>query len=129
MTDLQALFSTEPASFQWAAGDGRTIGTAAGAVLDLWPGRAELTAIFPPDNADLAARNGALLLLLLTATRPGWQTAGDWLTFQMRSAARGTRDQYEATNYTRGVTFRYDRQQSRATLRVLHRDTGAKTGA
>src|SRR5262245_63694268 len=72
---LQHLFSQEPASLVWSASaDGRrTVGTSEGFVLDLWPDRAEAAAVFPPDDAALAARNGTLLQLLLVAMRPDWQ--------------------------------------------------------
>ncbi len=130
-TDLQALFSKPPASFLWSPSeDGRRIvGVAEGIVLDIWPNKAEMTALFSPDRPDLAQRNGMLMLLLLTAMRPAWESAGDWLTFHLRSAARGKSPRYEDTNYTRGATFIYSRQLSRATLKVFTRDTDAKTSA
>jgi hypothetical protein len=122
--DLQALFTRPPASFLWSPSeDGRrVIGVTEGVVLDLWPDKAEMTALFPPDREDIAARNGTLMLLLLTATRPDWQSAGDWLTFHLRSAARGKSPIHEETNYTRGVTFSYSRATSRALLRVRQRN-------
>lgn len=117
--ELQALFSQPPASFQWAQGaDGdRTIGTSAGAALDLWPDRVEFAGLFPPDSPELAARNATLMQLLLTALRRDWISASDWLTAQMRMAAR-SKEFYEGPNYSRRVSFAFDRKTSRATLKV-----------
>ena len=117
--DIQSLFSQPPASFVWTqSSDGsRTMGAAPGAVLDFWPDRVELAALMPPDRADLAAHNGALLLLLLTALRRDWMTASDWLKTQMGMAARAT-GFYEGVNYSRQVSFTFDRRVSRATLKV-----------
>lgn len=116
--DLIELFSKPPASLVWSKSeDGRrTMGTSEGFVLDLWPDRVEAAALFPPDRADLSARNGALLQLLLMALRPDWQSAASWLAQAMRMAARGHR---EAINVTRRVTFVNDAAHSRATLKVL----------
>lgn len=118
--ELQALFSKPPASFSWSQSeDGRrTIGASTGCVLDLWPDRAEMVATFPPDNAALAQRNSTLMLLLLTAMRPEWQSAGNWLAVQMRQAARSKVGQVDVPNVTRQVQFKYSRQHSRATLVV-----------
>lgn len=117
--ELQHLFSQPPASFAWSkSADGnRVIGASAGAVLDLWPDRVEFAAITPPDQPDLTARNATLMLLLLTALRPEWVTAGDWLTMQLRMATR-SQGVYEGPNYSRRVVFTFDRKASQATLRV-----------
>ena len=116
--DLQSLFSQPPASFVWTQSkDGRrTMGAAPGAVIDLWPDRVELAALMPPDRADLAAHNGALMLLL-TALRRDWITASDWLKTQMGMAGR-SKGFYEGVNYSRQVSFTFDRRVSRATLKV-----------
>ena len=117
---LQALFSQEPAGLKWSASEdgSRVIGTAPGFVLDVWPDRVEAAAVFPPDDAMLAARNGTLLQLLLVAMRPDWETASEWLAQQMKLAARSKSVRPEMTNYTRGVVFVWLPQQSRATLKV-----------
>ncbi len=117
--DLQSLFSQPPASFVWTQSkDGsRTMGAAPGAVIDLWHDRVELAALMPPDRVDLAAHNAALMLLLVTAMRRDWITASDWLTTQMRMAGRAT-GFYEGVNYSRRVSFTFDRRMSRATLKV-----------
>lgn len=117
--ELQALFSRPPASFTWSQSEdgSRVMGTSEGAVLDLWPDRVEFAGLFPPDRADLAARNGTLMQLLLTALRRDWVTASDWLTTQLRMATR-TKGFYEGPNYSRRVVFTFDRQSSRATLKV-----------
>jgi hypothetical protein len=119
-TELQNLLSQPPASFQWSQSeDGtRTIGASEGCVIDLWPDRVEMAAVFPPDRADVAARNGALMALVLVALRKEWQTAGDWLAVQMRQAARAKTPLFETENYSRQVRFVFDRRHSRATLRI-----------
>jgi hypothetical protein len=118
--ELQALFSKPPASFTWSRSeDGqRIIGASTGCVLDLWADRAEMVATFPPDDAALAQRNGTLMSLLLAAMRPDWSSANDWLAVQMRTAARSKQAYIDVPNITRRVTFKYDRQHSRATLVV-----------
>jgi len=117
---LKTLLSQEPASLAWAAStDGRrTVGTAPGFVLDVWPDRIEAAALMPPDDASLAARNGVLLQLLLVTLRPDWQSASDWLSQQMRLAARSKQIRPEFTNYTRGVVLAWDRLHSRVTMRI-----------
>lgn len=117
--DIQSLFSQPPASFTWSRSEdgGRVMGTSEGAVLDLWPDRVEFAGLFPPDRADLAARNGTLMQLLLTALRRDWVTASDWLTAQLRMAARA-KEFYEGPNYSRRVVFTFSRRESRATLKV-----------
>lgn len=126
---LQNLFSQEPASFIWSAGQGRTIGTAPGFVLDLWPDRAEAAATFPPDDAMLAARNGTLLQLLLVAMRPDWESASDWLAQQMKLAARSKDARPEFINFTRGVRLVWNRAHSRATLKVIGYGSGDQSRA
>jgi hypothetical protein len=118
--ELQNLLSQPPASFTWSQSeDGtRTIGSSGGCVIDLLPDRVEMAAVFPPDRADVAARNGALMALVLVALRKEWQTAGDWLAVQMRQAARAKTPLFEAENYSRQVRFVFDRHHSRATLRI-----------
>jgi hypothetical protein len=111
------LFSKPPASFAWATNDqGRTIGTSEGFILDIWPDRVEAAALFPPDRADLAARNGTLLELLILAMRPDWQSGPSWLAQAMRMAAR--KGSFEEVNVTRRARFVWDRANSRATLKV-----------
>lgn len=118
--ELQALFSRSPASFAWSqSSDGlRTIGTSQGAILDLWSDKAQLACIMAPDDQALVNRGVALLLLLLAATRPTWVTAPDWLAQQMRMATRA-KGPYEGPNYSQRVTFFYDKQHSRALLKVV----------
>lgn len=117
-SELQQLFSQEPASLTWSEGQGHTLGTAPGFVLHLWPDRVEAAAVMARDDAALAARNGTLLQLLLVALRPDWQSASEWLAQQMRLAARSKSARPEMANYTRGVVFAWDPRNSRATLRV-----------
>jgi hypothetical protein len=119
MQKLVDLFSQAPASLSWSLSeDGtRRIGTSEGFILTLGA-TIEAAAIFPPDREDIAARNGTLLLLLLTALRPDWQTAGDWLAQQMRLARGSKHLTFEGPNYSRRVTFVWDRRHSRATLKV-----------
>lgn len=118
-TDLQALLSQPPASFEWSqSADGsRTIGTCSGCAVDLRPDRVEVAAVFAPDHADLSAHNAMLFVLILAALRPDWVTAPDWLTTQMRMAAK-THGLYEGVQYSRGVRFLWDRQTSRGLLKV-----------
>lgn len=115
---LIELFSKIP-GFAWSSSeDGqRMMGTTEGFVLDIWPGHVEAAALFPPDRADLAARNGTLFQVLLMAMRPDWQSAPSWLAQQMRRAARIGR-LFEETNVTRRVVFTWTPRESRATLRV-----------
>ena len=72
----------------------------------------------PNDDAPLVERNSVLLLLILTALRPDWPTAGDWLKTQMGMAARSRNTVYEGPNYSRQVTFGWSRKTSTATLKV-----------
>lgn len=116
-SEIIALFTQAPASLVWSEADGRAIGTSEGFVLDIWSDRAEAAALFPPDRADVARRNGVLLQLLLAALRPDWAGSETWLAQQMRLAAR-TATPFEAPNITRRVRFRWDRTRSRATLVV-----------
>lgn len=117
--DLQALLSQPPANFVWSSSaDGRrTLGTAPGAMIDLWPDRVELVAIFPPDDLALAQHNGALLLLVLCALRPAWEGVPAWLKVQLDLAKRA-KVLHEGTHYGQRVTFIYERRYSRATLKV-----------
>lgn len=119
MPTLEELLSSPPASFQFSKSDDgtRTIGTSAGIVVDITADRVEAAALFPPDNAELAERNGVLLLLLLTYLRPDWQSAGSWLATQMQLAAR-TKKPFDSQNFTRRVTFAWQAIASRATLRI-----------
>lgn len=119
-TDLQTLLSQPPASFAWSSSeDGqRTIGTCPGCGVDIWADRVSVAALMPNDNPELVERNSVLLLLILTALRPDWVTAGDWLKSQMGMAARSKEAVYEGTNYSRRVTFGWSRKTSAATLKV-----------
>ncbi len=112
--ELQELFSKAPASFQWSQSeDGtRAIGVSAGAVLDLLPDQAQLALTFPPDEPELAARNGTLALLLLTALRPDWDGASRWLADVMRRRER------EAVSASRQLRWTWSPRESRATLKV-----------
>jgi hypothetical protein len=120
LPDIKALFSKPPASFAWSqSSDGtRTLGTSPGAIMDIWPGTVQLACIMAPDDQALVDRGVALLLLLLAALRPAWVTAPDWLAQQMRMAARA-KGSYEGPNYSQRVTFFYDKQHSRAVLKVV----------
>lgn len=120
IAELQTFLSQPPANFTWSQSeDGtRTIGAAEGCVIDLLPDRVEMAAVFPPDRADVAARNGALMALVLVALRKDWQSASDWLAVQMRQVARAKTPLFETENYSRQVRFVFDRQHSRATLRI-----------
>lgn len=119
MQPLIDLLSQPPASLVWSSSeDGtRTIGTSEGFVLDIWPDRIEAAALFPPDNAPLAARNGTLMQLILMALRPDWHSAPSWLAMQMQFAAR-TAKPFDEINVTRRTRFVWSRAQSRATLKV-----------
>jgi len=121
--ELQALFSQPPASFAWsaAANGSRIIGTSEGCVIDLWPDKVEMTALFPPDRQDIAQRSGTLMQLLLVALRPDWMTAPTWLAQQMRLAVRFKQAVYEGPNVARQVNFTFHRGESKATLQVMRR--------
>jgi hypothetical protein len=116
---LKALFSRPPASFQWARDEGRDIdmGTSIGSVLEIGDRHAALVALFPPDQPQLAARNGTLMQLLLVALRPDWPSASGWLVEQLQAATKAT-EPYDAQDLARYVRFRWDRQHSRATLEI-----------
>lgn len=118
-TDLQTLLSQPPASFVWSKSrDGtRILGTAPGCAIDVWPSRVEVVALFPPDHPDEAARNAMLFTLILAALRPDWVTAPDWIATQMRMATKAS-GPYEGVQYSRGVRFLWDRQSSKAMLKV-----------
>lgn len=120
-TDLQTLLSQPPASFAWSRSeDGRrTVGTCPGCGVDIWEDHVSVAALMPNDNAELVERNSVLLLLILTALRPDWATAGDWLSTQMGMAARSKEAVYEGPNYSRRVTFGWSRKTSTATLKVM----------
>ena len=65
MQQLIDLFSKPPAGFVWATnGQGRTLGTSEGFVLDIWTDTVEAAVLFPPDNSRLVRRNTMLCLLL-----------------------------------------------------------------
>lgn len=117
---LMTLLSKPPASFVWSSSEdgARTMGTSEGFVMDIWTDRIEAAALFPPDRADLAARNGTLMQLILLALRPDWDGAATWLTQRMRQAARASKP-FESPNISRRVSFTWHRAQSRATLKVL----------
>lgn len=119
--DLIALFSKPPASFVWshAENGSRVMGTSEGIALDLWPDHIDMAAIFPSDRVDLAARCGVLMQLLLAAMRPQWETGPNWLTQQMKLAARSRRAVYEELNVIRQVSFVYYRKTGQAVLKVL----------
>lgn len=119
-SDLIELLSRPPASFTWSSSDDgqRTMGTAEGFVLDMWPDRVEAAALFPPDRPDLAARNGTIMQLLLMAMRPDWSSAASWLAQQMKLAARSKSARPEYVNVTRRLTLVWDRTHSRMTLRI-----------
>lgn len=118
-SELIALLAKPPASFTWSTSDdgNRTMGTTEGCVLDIWPDRVEAVALFPPDNAPLAARNGALMQLILAALRPDWPASASWLAQTLQEAARQAKP-YEQVNVTRRVRFTWDRMRSCATLKV-----------
>lgn len=111
------LLTQPPASFVWSQGEGRTIGTAPGAIVDIWPAHVEAALLFPPDDAALVVHNATLLLLILTALRPDWAGAAMWLKTQMGMAARA-KLRHEGAQYGRGVWCTWERQHSRALLRV-----------
>ena len=120
---LTSLFSMPPASFAWAQNaQGRTLGSSEGLVLDIWPDRAECVAIFPPDNAQLAARNAILIQLLLSAMRPEWADPGRWLAEQLRQAKRFKPTKnvpiFDVTSTVYRVRLTWDMQASQLTVRV-----------
>jgi len=119
--DLIELFSKAPASFAWSTAESgsRTIGTSEGAALDIWPDHVSMTAIFPSDRLDIAARSGVLMQLLLTAMRPQWETGPNWLAQQMKLAARSKSPVYEELNVIRQVSFVLYRKTGQATLKIL----------
>ena len=122
MTDLVHLLSQPPAALTFtASADGRRpIGTTVGFVLDIWPDRVEAAALFPPDQPDLAARNGVLFQLLLAATRPAWAGAEAWLVAQLRLAPTLARGQHRFDHIAQRVALIVDRAHSRATLRIVY---------
>lgn len=122
--DLIELFTKPPASFAWshAANGSRVMGTSEGVALDLWPDHIDMTAIFPSDRPDIAARSGVLMQLLVTAMRPQWETGPNWLAQQMKLAARSKRAIYEELNVVRQVSFAYYKATGQATLKVLRAD-------
>lgn len=122
MTDLIAVFSQPPASltFSTSADGRRSIGTCAGFVLDLWPDRIAAVALFPPDQPDLAARNGVLFQLLLAATRPDWAGSDSWLAAQLRLASTLARNRHRFDHIAQRIALDIDRAHSRATLRIAY---------
>lgn len=134
-SELQDLLTKPPASFVWAEKEdgSRLIGTSEGAVVDIWPDRIEFAGAFPPDNAALAARNGILIVLLLTALRLDWPSAGDWLAAQMKHAANyqplPEQPLYDVLNYARQVRFTFDKRSSRATLWAKNDGRDDQSGA
>jgi len=58
------------------------------------------------------------MLFALTALRPDWNAAGDWLAQQMKQAAQSVKRAYAGPNADQGCCFEYDKQHSRATLTI-----------
>ena len=115
-TLIDAL-SKSPASFTWAAGNDRLIGTRGGFAIDIWPDRVVCAAIMAFDRPKLAQNNAILLLLILTALRPAWKNAGAWLSREMQQA-KGTRGSYAGPNGTQHCIFEYHAKGARAVLTI-----------
>ncbi len=115
---LIAALSAPPASFQWTAGDGSLIGAAQGIVVQVLPHKIECMAVMAYDAPQLAQNNATLMLLMLVALRPAWDTAADWLAREMRQAKATDRRVYAGPNGDQGCVFCYDKTHSRATLTI-----------
>jgi len=112
------VLSQPPASFAWSASDGALIGATQGIVVQVLPHKIECMAVMAYDAPALAQNNATLMLLLLTALRPEWGTAGDWLAREMLQAKQSAERSYAGPNANRGCCFEYDKQHSRATLTI-----------
>ena len=115
---LISALSSPPASFQWSAGDRALIGARAGFVVQVLHDKIECMAVMAYDAPQLAQINATLLLLILTALRPDWDAAGDWLAQQMRQAKASALRAYAGPNGEQSCCFEYDKQHSRATLTI-----------
>ena len=115
---LITALSAPPASFQWTAGDGSLIGAARGIVVQVLPHKIECMAVMAYDAPALAQNNATLMLLMLVALRPTWDTAADWLAREMRQAKQAEHRVYAGPNGEQGCVFCYDKQHSRATLTI-----------
>lgn len=114
---IEAL-SLPPASFVWTADNEVVIGASPGIVVQVLPHKVECMAIMAYDAPQIAQNNATLMLLILTALRPAWDTAGDWLAREMRQAKQSERRVYAGPNGDQDCIFCYDKQHSRATLTV-----------
>ena len=115
---LITALSKPPASFAWSASDGALIGAAQGIVIQVLPHKIECMAVMAYDAPVLAQNNATLMLFALTALRPDWNAAGDWLAQQMKQAAQSVKRAYAGPNADQGCCFEYDKQHSRATLTI-----------
>ena len=114
---IEAL-SVPPASFHWTASDRALIGASTGIVVQVLPHKIECMAVMAYDAPALAQNNATLMLLMLVALRPAWDTAADWLAREMRQAKQAELRTYAGPNSEQGCVFCYDKQHSRATLTI-----------
>jgi hypothetical protein len=117
---IEAL-SKPPASFTWSHDHNRLIGTRAGFAVDIWPDKVVCLSIMAFDRPKLAQNNAILLLLVLTALRPDWNAAGDWLAVQMRQAKR-VQGSYAGPNGEQSIVFEYHAKGAQALLTIKRLD-------
>ena len=98
------------------------IGTRAGFAIDVWPDKIVCAGVMAFDRPKLAQNNAILLLLVLTALRPEWKDAGEWLARQMRQA-KHTRGSYAGPNGEQGLVFEYHTKGARSLLTIKRLDT------
>lgn len=115
--NLIDALSKPPASFRWTAGNDRVIGLRDGFAVDIWPDKVICAAVMAFDRPKLAQNNALLLLLVLTALRPGWKDVDAWLAREMRQA-KGARGSYAGPNGTQGLVFEYHAKGARVVLTI-----------
>ena len=117
---IEAL-SAPPANFVWSHDHSRLIGTRAGFAVDIWPDKVVCISIMAFDRPKLAQNNAILMLLILTALRPEWDAAGDWLAQQMRQS-KHTRGSYAGPNGEQSLVFEYRAKGAQVLLTIKRLD-------
>lgn len=103
------------AVWTWKEDDAGLHGLAGVALIHATPTHVHAQATVPNEVGEV------ILINLLLALRSDWPIAGQWLTHLLVAAQRSVRSEYQAFNYARGVSFRYDTASKQAMLRITRR--------